>query len=229
VDAHNVVPCWEASPKLEYAARTIRPKIHAKLAEYLTEFPPLPPVVPWRGAPPPPVDWDAALAEALAAGAAVPEVSWAVPGEAAAMAMLQGDTPAAFLPGRLKLYEKRNDPNTPGALSGLSPWLHFGQLAPQRAALAARAHAKAHPKAVEGFIEELVVRRELADNLCFYNPQYDSLAGASAWARDSLALHAADKREFLYTRCAVRACRRAHATARMPPRTQAVRIVRAAC
>ena len=39
VDAHNIVPCWEASPKLEYAARTIRPKIQKQLPTFLTEFP----------------------------------------------------------------------------------------------------------------------------------------------------------------------------------------------
>ena len=202
VDAHNVVPVWEASPKLEYAARTIRPKITAKLPEYLTDFPPTPRPAPWTAAQPASIDWDALIAQALAAGSEVPEVAWAVPGEAAARRMLEGDGPQAFLPGRLKLYEKRNDPNVPGALSGLSPWLHFGQLAPQRAALAAKAHARAHSKAVEGFVEELVVRRELADNFCFYNKNYDNLDGASDWARDSLRLHATDKREHLYTRCA---------------------------
>ena len=41
VDAHNIVPCWEASEKLEYAARTIRPKITKKLTDFLTEFPPI--------------------------------------------------------------------------------------------------------------------------------------------------------------------------------------------
>jgi len=41
VDAHNLVPCWEASPKLEYGARTIRSKIHNQLAGFLTEFPPV--------------------------------------------------------------------------------------------------------------------------------------------------------------------------------------------
>jgi deoxyribodipyrimidine photolyase len=42
------------------------------------------------------------------------------------------------------------------ALSNLSPWLHFGQLAPQRAALeAAKLRAK-HRESVEGFLEELV-------------------------------------------------------------------------
>ena len=41
VDAHNIVPCWEASPKLEYGARTIRGKIHNQLNQYLTQFPPV--------------------------------------------------------------------------------------------------------------------------------------------------------------------------------------------
>ena len=35
VDAHNVVPVWEASDKRETGARTIRPKIHKKLPEFL--------------------------------------------------------------------------------------------------------------------------------------------------------------------------------------------------
>lgn len=41
VDAHNIVPCWIASPKQEYSASTIRGKIHAQLPEFLTEFPPV--------------------------------------------------------------------------------------------------------------------------------------------------------------------------------------------
>lgn len=41
VDAHNVVPVWVASEKLEYGARTIRGKITKKLPEYLIEFPEL--------------------------------------------------------------------------------------------------------------------------------------------------------------------------------------------
>lgn len=47
----------------------------------------------------------------------------------------------------------------PQALSNLSPWLHFGQLAPQRAALEAAKLRGKHKAAVESFLEELVVRR----------------------------------------------------------------------
>lgn len=35
VDAHNIVPVWHASPKLEYGARTIRPKINNLLSTFL--------------------------------------------------------------------------------------------------------------------------------------------------------------------------------------------------
>ena len=49
------------------------------------------------------------------------------------------------------------------------------------------------------FIEEMVVRRELADNYCHYNEDYDSLQGAAQWAQDSLAAHANDPREYIYS------------------------------
>ena len=50
VDAHNVVPCWLASPKQEFAARTFRPKLERLLGEWLHEFPPLRNHPhPWRG------------------------------------------------------------------------------------------------------------------------------------------------------------------------------------
>jgi deoxyribodipyrimidine photo-lyase len=46
-----------------------------------------------------------------------------------------------------------------------------------------------------------VVRRELSDNYCFYEANYDNLAACYDWARDSLNKHRADKREFIYTKC----------------------------
>ncbi|ABB23406.1 deoxyribodipyrimidine photo-lyase [Pelodictyon luteolum] len=49
------------------------------------------------------------------------------------------------------------------------------------------------------FLEELIVRRELSDNYCAYNSRYDSFDGLPIWAQDSLARHAADLREAIYT------------------------------
>jgi len=63
VDAHNIVPCWVASNKLEYSARTIRSKIQSLLPTYLPHLPP--PLAHNPPTPQPlldvyaPVDWDA--------------------------------------------------------------------------------------------------------------------------------------------------------------------------
>jgi deoxyribodipyrimidine photo-lyase len=56
-----------------------------------------------------------------------------------------------------------------------------------------------HSASVAAWVEEGVVRRELSDNFCFYNPRYDTLDGAAAWARDSLLKHESDPREHVYT------------------------------
>ena len=54
-------------------------------------------------------------------------------------------------------------------------------------ALLVKAFGKgSHVAAVDAFLEESIVRRELADNYCFYQPRYDSLDGAAGWARESL-------------------------------------------
>lgn len=65
VDAHNVVPVWVASEKLEYSAKTIRGKINKRLPEYLIDFPSLqPPSRKWAAASPV-TDWDGLIADVL--------------------------------------------------------------------------------------------------------------------------------------------------------------------
>jgi deoxyribodipyrimidine photo-lyase len=85
-------------------------------------------------------------------------------------------------------------------LSNLSPYFHFGQLSVQRAALEIGKHRKSAPAAVDTFLEEAVVRRELSDNFCHYEPNYDNIECAAAWARETLKIHEKDKREHVYTR-----------------------------
>uniref|UniRef100_A0A667YP38 Deoxyribodipyrimidine photo-lyase n=1 Tax=Myripristis murdjan TaxID=586833 RepID=A0A667YP38_9TELE len=194
VDAHNVVPCWVASGKLEYSARTIRGKITNLLPEFLTDFPPVVkhPCTATRTAKP--VDWTKTLAS-LQVDKTVGEVSWATPGTRAGMAMLE-----SFIDVRLKLFgTQRNDPNR-AALSQLSPWIRFGHLSAQRVALEVRRLGKNAGESVSSFIEELVVRRELTDNFCFYNKNYDSVKGAYEWAQKTLKDHAKDPRPYVYTR-----------------------------
>ncbi|CAH8389077.1 unnamed protein product [Eruca vesicaria subsp. sativa] len=200
VDAHNVVPMWVASEKLEYSARTLRGKINKLLPEYLIEFPKIePPRKKWVGMVDKVVDWDSLIDKVVREGAEVPEVEWCVPGEDAGMEVLMGSKDG-FLTKRLRNYSTdRNNPVKPKALSGLSPYLHFGQISAQRCALEARKVRSTYPQAVDTFLEELIVRRELSDNFCYYQPHYDSLEGAWEWARKSLMDHASDKREHTYS------------------------------
>ncbi|RYR20538.1 hypothetical protein Ahy_B03g065708 isoform I [Arachis hypogaea] len=139
VDAHNIVPLWVASEKLEYSAKTIRGKINKKLSEYLIDFPTIEPQTrKWTITKNHSVDWDDLIADVLRKGTEVPEVNWCEPGEDAAMEVLMGSK-NGFLTKRLRNYSAdRNNPCKPTALSGLSPYLHFGQISAQRCALEAR-------------------------------------------------------------------------------------------
>ena len=74
----------------------------------------------------------------------------------------------------------------------------MGILGAQQVAMEAEKHKNVHLKSYEAFIEELIVRRELADNYCYYNNHYDSFQGFPEWAQKTLTIHSKDKREFLY-------------------------------
>ena len=191
VDAHNIVPCWVASPKQEYAAYTIRPKINRLLPEFLDNFPGLrQQKINWNETPG--NDWDRITAS-LELDFSVPEVDWIAPGEEAAKYNLK-----RFLTEKLDNYpEDRNDPNRNGQ-SDLSPYLHFGHISSQRIALEVN-KSVASQEAKAAFLEELIVRKELSDNFCFYNTAYDSFGAFPDWAKRTLDDHRKDNREYGYS------------------------------
>lgn len=195
VDAHNIVPVWIASDKQEYAARTIRNKINSKLPEFLTEFPPVL-AHPYKAKlQPSKIDWKK-VQNSLKVDRTVGEVDWVKPGYRNAVEMLE-----SFITKRLILFnDKRNDP-TINALSNLSPFFHFGQIAVQRAIIEVSKHRSISSRSVDAFREEAIVRRELSENFCFYNENYDNLNGVTAnWAKLTLDKHRKDKRAYIYTR-----------------------------
>ena len=194
VDAHNVVPCWVASPKLEYSARTIRSKITKLFPEYFVDIPALSANPAGAlGAACAPIDWTAAL-NSLQIDRSVAEVTWLTPGRTGAWGLIN-----KFVETKLKDYaDKRNDPNVDVA-SHLSPFYHFGQVSPHRVALHIKALRRL-PAGTEAFLEESIIRRELADNFCFYNSAYDSLDSCYDWAKETLLVHTADEREYVYSR-----------------------------
>jgi deoxyribodipyrimidine photo-lyase len=192
VDAHNIVPCRMASPKQEWGAYTIRPRIRKLLSEFLEPFPKFikHPYPLSNGSEA--IDWNRLLKN-LQTDNSVAPVQSIESGAGAAKRKLR-----RFIQTGLDDYNtRRNDPMAEGQ-SGLSPYLHFGQLSPQRAALDVLG-AEVDPIKKEAFLEELIVRRELADNFCFYNPDYDSTRSFPAWARTSLDAHRSDLREETYT------------------------------
>ncbi|XP_013176569.1 PREDICTED: deoxyribodipyrimidine photo-lyase-like [Papilio xuthus] len=193
VDAHNIIPCWIASEKQELTVWGMRNKIYSKLDEYLTEFPPVIKHPYTRNFDPKPIDWDGAI-KATEVDKSVGPIEWASPGYEEAMKMLKN-----FLEMRLKIFAtKRNDP-TQDALSNLSPWFHFGHISHQRVILCVQKYKSMYKENVDAYFDAAIVRRELAENFCFYNEHYDSLKGAYNWAQKSLSEHRDDERTHNYT------------------------------
>ncbi len=194
VATNVVVPVAIASPKEEYAAATLRPKIHRALEAWMRS----PRRTPLRTRPADP-DWeswpiedtDAALAR-LDIDRRIGRVAACRGGASEAEKRLRD-----FVRRRLAAYAvDRNDPSLDG-LSGLSPYLHFGQISPLTVALAVR---KGSPYGQAAFLEELIVRRELAFNFVRYNPAYDRFGGLPDWCRSTLLEHAGDRRPYIYSR-----------------------------
>ena len=192
VDAHNIVPCLYVSDKVEFAAYTIRPKIHKLLPEFLDEFPPFQKMKKSNILTVNKVDWKA-VTESLKINKKVKEVDWIHPGEKAAVRALK-----SFLEKRFTKYSKERNDTNKNALSNLSPYLHFGQISAQRIALTVQQFYQKNISA-ETYLEELIVRRELSDNFCYFNPKYDSFDGFHHWAKETLNKHRKDKREFVYS------------------------------
>ena len=198
VESDVVVPIEVVSNKAEYAARTIRPKIHKHLKDYL---------VPFTSS----VVKKSSLALNIN-GMDLKKVS-AVLNELSIDHRVGPVTPffkggtsqakarfAEFMKKRFKHYVKnRNQPQTDD-ISHMSPYLHFGQLSPLYLALKIKAAGSRLKEAQEAYLEELIVRRELAMNFVNYTPKYDSCACLPQWAQITLKQHQKDQREYVYTR-----------------------------
>ena len=194
VDTNTVVPVPAASTKEEYAAATLRPKVHRLLDGFLKPCPRVP--LRKESDRPPLESWDIddtpkALAR-LDLDRSVAGVAGLRGGASEAARKLR-----RFVREGLEAYaEARNDPTLDGQ-SGLSPYLHFGQISPLAVALAVK---KGPRYGQAAFLEELIVRRELSLNFVLYNRAYDRFEGLPDWCRSTLLEHENDPREFVYTR-----------------------------
>jgi deoxyribodipyrimidine photo-lyase len=204
VDSSCIVP-MSRHEKRNYGAYTIRPKIKRELPGYLkpVDMPQM--EHKWRENLLPP-----GLAElrAMVTLSNIPglvagcEIDHTVPpsveyrgGAKAANARLR-----IFLDDRLRRYARESSQPSKHATSNLSPYLHFGQISALEVALAVREYAAEHKLMADEFLEELIVRRELAFNFArFAGASVESLDVLPDWCRRTMAEHAGDARPFLYS------------------------------
>ena len=191
VDGHNIVPVATASIKQEYGAYTLRPKLHKRLDEFLHQIPTIckHPVVYEKDLPR--ISWDSLLNNLNLKKNPYLEITYPS-GPTAAWDQLQD-----FIENRLKDYSAHSNDPTKDVLSGLSPYLHFGQLSTQRVLLALE-ESDFSASATSDFVEQIFVRKELSDNYCYYNSNYDNVKGFPDWAKKNLEAHREDPREYLY-------------------------------
>jgi len=199
VEGDVVVPVETVTDKAEYAARTIRPKIH----EHLDRFLALPESVSVKH---PSMDLHvqeglslddvSAVTDRLDLDRTVPPVSALYRGgRSEATETLNG-----FLAQHLDGYDESRNQIQSDAVSHMSKYLHFGQISPVWLAQQIQAAEGPEPD-IDSYIEELIVRRELAMNHVHFRPDtYDAYECLPDWARESLAEHAGDEREYVYSR-----------------------------
>ncbi|MGB9175309.1 MAG: deoxyribodipyrimidine photo-lyase [Methanoregula sp.] len=193
VEGNVVVPVEMASQKEEYSAATFRPKITRLLDRFLH---PAETGSPQRSSLS--LDLPTHADESIEALLLSLNIDRTVP----ASGLFAGGTAEAnrrfeqFLKNRLDGFaENRTDPGGDGG-SDMSPYLHFGQVSPMTLALHAQERGG---NGTPAFLEELIVRRELAVNFVRYNDHYDTFNSLPAWAQKTLALHQADQREYRYS------------------------------
>lgn len=198
VESDLIIPVETASEKEEYAAYTIRKKIHRQLDEFLIECN----IAELKNKTADNFDIKSesledipSIIEKLNIDRSVKKSEYLTGAYSQAKALL-----SKFIDEKLDNYEAlRNDP-TLDCTSHLSPYLHFGQISALEIALNVKNSGK-NSESIKAYLEELIVRRELAFNFCYYDTNYDNLKGLAAnWIYETLEHHELDKRDIVYSR-----------------------------
>ena len=226
VDSNGLLP-MSAADKTFARAHDFRRWLQKNLQPHLEEFPKANPLQGRRLPKSPPIPrsvldhWPEASPEQLRVGpgslAELPIDHHVGP------AVLEGGMGAAneclerFLNSGLCRYAaERNQPSADAA-SGLSPYLHFGHISAhevftrlarlenwspaslKQTANGARLGWWGMSEPAESFFDELITWRELGYNQCWRTDDYDQYESLPAWSRQTLADHAADPRNRIYS------------------------------
>ena len=199
VDSSCIVPMSKILRR-SYAAYSIRPKIQRLLPEFLRPVPAVELRRPCR-------ETFGDLHTEVAAGNIADLVaSCEIDHTIRPSTSFRGGRKAAeetlqrFLDDRLRRYARDKNEPSAHATSDLSPYLHYGHISSLEVALAVREHAGRHKLIADEFLEQLIVRRELACNFVRYAERHDTLEALPDWARKTIAAHRNDTRDPLYTR-----------------------------
>lgn len=199
VEGDAVVPVDVASDKRETAARTLRPKLARLRDYYLKPLRPVPLAVRSTGMARDFFHADAVAPSDVAAMLAKLDIDRSV----APVARFRGGGAEArrrlraFLGEGLSRYAAERGEPALAQVSFLAAYLHFGQISPVEIALEVTG-ADADPEGRATYLEELIVRRELAINFVEYEPDYDRFDCVPRWARDTLDRHRRDPRPHRY-------------------------------
>jgi deoxyribodipyrimidine photo-lyase len=192
VEDNVIVPVEETSQKEEYSAATLRPKLLAKLNHFL-DLPPQ--ILPKKTS----LDMEIGSVSLVDLEKTFAELQ--IDSSVGKSIYFQGGTVRAkkllelFIQHSLGIYERDGNNPENNCASYLSPYLHFGQISPAYIALQIlRTNASISHK----FLEQLIIRRELATNFVHYNANYDSFLGLPQWAKKTLTAHANDQRSYVY-------------------------------
>ena len=205
VESNLVVPVEVASQKEEYAARTIRPKIRRVLDSYLYDFQYEEYRIKEKVSKGTMERWQGIYTSRLSPEELCKDLNLDMSvnrsrifagGEREAQRRLDG-----FLEDSLDGYSSFGGNPGKNSVSCLSPYLHFGQISPldiARRVLEKR--SQKNREDVEDFLEELIIRRELAFNFIYYNENYDKWEGITyPWAYETLRIHSGDEKKYLYS------------------------------
>ena len=197
VESDVIVPLETVSLKAEYAARTIRPKIQKHLDDYLIELKPIKVQHSTVN-----IYLDSFDLKRPADILASLNIDRSI---SAVDRFFKGGTSQAkkifsnFIRSRLKNYENNHNQPQTDDISHMSMYLHFGQISPLYLALRINKTDHRLDSAKAAFLEELIVRRELAANFVYYHRDYDNFDCLPDWSRKTLADHRKDRRPYTYT------------------------------
>ena len=197
VESDVVVPVELASGKRETAARTLRPKIHEYLEDFLVALNTTPVEkqstnMSFAGLDLSNLD---SVLDGLDIDRSVEPVGHLYKGGTSQAKKILKD----FIDNRFDSYDdNRNQPQTDD-VSHMSKYLHFGQISPIQVALEIQ-KASTSKENIDSYLEELIVRRELPINFVYYTEDYDSFSCLPGWSKETLEEHKGDEREYVYTR-----------------------------